>query len=250
LLFFHLFTFFKKHNAALVRFKRAGFAALCVFFALPAYTRDLDVQDYRRRFAQEWADASISVREIRPLLLAALDGDVFLTDVGIAVIFPELTRYSYIRDFVETSALELFYIMHDKGNFSIGKFQMKPAFAVMMERDAPAVCRVRFPKLFQTGRNARETRILRIGRLRSLSSQIEYFAVFLRIMEARFPSMRQTPAFMVRIFAAAYNSGYRQSLETLERKANSHLFPYGSNSPRPQYSYADIALEFFLHASS
>ncbi len=209
-----------------------------------------DGQDYRCEFAKDWAQAEIYAEEIRPLLVSALDGDTLLADVGLAVVFPELTRYSYIRDFAETSALELFYIMRGRGNFSIGKFQMKPSFAVMIEQDALPVCRGRFPILFQTGRNERERRIFRVMHLRTLETQTEYFAVFLRVMEARFPTLRRDPVRMVRIFASAYNSGYRRDsswrgLQDLEQSAKSRFFPYGVLSGRKQYSYCAISEEYY-----
>ena len=153
-------------------------AAMLFFFYSAAFS--LDAAAYRRDFEEEWKEAESYAREIRPLLLAAL-GDEFLADVGMAVVFPELSRYSYIRDVAETSALELFYIISGRSNFSIGKFQMKPSFALMIERDAHACCRLAYPELFQTGASDKEDRILRIARLTNHLRQVEYFAVFLRL---------------------------------------------------------------------
>jgi hypothetical protein len=135
--------------------------------------------------------------------------------------------------------------MYAKGNFSIGKFQMKPSFALMLERDADASCRLEYPGLFQTGATGRETRILRIERLKSPRYQIEYFAVFLRLMDKRFPALRREPERMVRVFASAYNSGYAKSLEKLEELSVMCYFPYGSLGIREQYSYCDIAAAYY-----
>ena len=162
-----------------------------------------------------------------------------------AVVFPELSRYSYIQDVAETSALELFYVMYGRGNFSIGKFQMKPSFAVMIENDADSDCRADYPSLFETGKNDRETRALRIARLRNLEEQVNYFAVFLRIMNSRFPSLIEDPHRMVQVFSAAYNAGYDKSLEQLEEYFDFCYFPYGYLGRKEQYSYCDIALVYF-----
>jgi hypothetical protein len=161
------------------------------------------------------------------------------------VVFPELSRYSYIRDAAETSLLELFYIMNGAGNFSIGKFQMKPSFAAMIERDADEESRRRFPLLFETGATARESRMFRIERLKNLERQTEYFAVFLRLMDRRFPAFRRDPERMVRIFSSAYNAGYEKSLEQLEALAGLRVFPYGKLGIKAQYSYCDIAAAYY-----
>jgi hypothetical protein len=217
----------------------AIFAFRCCF---PVFS--LDAAAYRRAFAANWNEAEAYLGEIRPFLLEALN-DPFLADVGAAVVFPELSRYSYIRDAAETSMLELFYIMNGAGNFSIGKFQMKPSFAAMIEQDADKACRLRYPGIFETGRNDRETRLLRIERLKTLRRQTEYFAIFLRIMDRRFPNLRQDPQRMVRIFSSAYNSGYNKSLESLEALSELHCFPYGILGIGEQYSYCDIASAYY-----
>jgi hypothetical protein len=219
----------------------AASVLICVC-CLPVFTHDGAA--YRRDFEKSWEEGETYAREIRPLLLAAL-GDPLLTSVGMAVVFPELSRYSYIQDVAETSALELFYVMYGRGNFSIGKFQMKPSFAVMIEKDADADCRLAYPSLFETGKNEKEDRALRIARLRSLPRQVEYFAVFLRIMNSRFPSLMEDPHRMVQIFSAAYNSGYDKSLERLEDYIDFCYFPYGYLGRNEQYAYCDIALLYY-----
>jgi hypothetical protein len=222
--------------------KRFFFAALAWLCCLPAFS--LDATAYRRDFAENWKEAESFAREIRPLLERALN-DPFLAGIGIAVVFPELSRYSYIRDVAETTALELFYIMNGWGNFSIGRFRMKPSFAAMIERDADEECRRMYPELFKTGKTGRETRILRIERLTRLERQVEYFAVFLRLMDRRFPGLREDPLNMVRIFSAAYNCGYTRSREELERFSRICYFPYGFLGVREQYSYCDIAAAYY-----
>jgi hypothetical protein len=222
--------------------RKAFAVALCCVCCLSSFS--LDAAAYRRAFEKNWKEAESYAQEIRPLLHAAL-GDPLLAGVGMAVVFPELSRYSYIRDVAETSALELFYIMYGRGNFSIGMFQMKPSFAAMIERDADLGCRLSYPALFETGTSERESRILRIARLSSLPRQVEYFAVFLRIMSGRFPGLREDPPRMVRVFSAAYNAGYDKSLERLEELAGICYFPYGFLGIREQYSYSDIAQAYY-----
>ncbi|HMR44504.1 MAG TPA: hypothetical protein PKC40_11755, partial [Saprospiraceae bacterium] len=52
-----------------------------------------------------------------------------------AVVFPEMIRYNLVKDFFETSALELIYanLGSREVDFSIGIFQMKPSFIEKLE---------------------------------------------------------------------------------------------------------------------
>jgi hypothetical protein len=207
-----------------------------------AYT--LDAGSYRAAFALNYIEAESYVEEIKPLLAAALD-DPFLTEIGIAVVFPELTRYSYIRDVAETAALELSYILGGGADFSIGKMQMKPSFTRQIENDADDYCKNRYPELFKAGADEQGSRGLRILRLKTMPRQVEYLAVFLRIMVKKYPALSSDPEKMVRIFSSAYNTGYTKSLEDLEANARSYYFPYGKQGTGEQYSYSEIALDYY-----
>ena len=57
-------------------------------------------------------------------------------DFVTAIVYPELLRYNYIQDFIETSGLELIYMRYGAktADFSIGHFQMKPSFAEHIEK--------------------------------------------------------------------------------------------------------------------
>jgi hypothetical protein len=50
---------------------------------------------------------------------------------AVAVIFPELVRYSALRDMIEISLLKTLYVNlgEEYADFSVGPFQMKPSFA-------------------------------------------------------------------------------------------------------------------------
>ena len=61
--------------------------------------------------------------------------------VAISIIFPEIVRYSALRDKVEISLLKTLYVNlgEDYADFSIGQFQMKPSFAEAIRRKADSV---------------------------------------------------------------------------------------------------------------
>jgi hypothetical protein len=218
---------------------------LVLLFFIPVFSIfSLDAAAYRSVFALNCAEAESYAAEIRPLLSAALE-DPFLTDIGMAVIFPELTRYSYIRDVAETAALELSYILGGDVDFSIGKMQMKPSFARQVENDADERCRLKYPELFRTGKDEQGSRGLRILRLKAMPRQVEYLAVFLLIMAKKYPDLAGEPEKMVTIFSSAYNGGYTRSLADLESNAGSYSFPYGKQGGGEQYCYSEIALDYY-----
>jgi hypothetical protein len=218
-----------------------------VFAGAAAGGFSLDAAAYRQTFSRDCRIAEQHAAAVRPLLRDALDGDEALTRIGLAVIYPELTRYSYIRDGFETAALEVSYIVGGDVDYSIGLLQMKPSFAKMLEADAGGALRTRYPQLFTSGRDDREDRSLRVGRLKNLSSQTTYLAVFLRLMETRFPGLRGETA--VRIFSAAYNAGYHRTIGELEVYARRYFFPYGIKHREEQYSYSEIALDYYRSLS-
>jgi hypothetical protein len=49
----------------------------------------------------------------------------------------------------------------------------------------------------------------------------------------------------VRLFSAAYNAGYNKPPEELAEWADRAYFPHGKFSTAPQYSYAEIALDYY-----
>lgn len=169
---------------------------------------------------------------------------------GMAIVFPELVRYSLLRDLLETQALELFYV--DEGShvvdFSIGRFQMKPSFVEQLE----AYTR-RHPELplsapiasYPLESTEKERRQLRLSRLRKLDWQLRYLAAFQAICQQRFPFLDTlTPAERVRFLAAAYNAGFAHSAAYIRQSATKKLFPYGTHYRGEQYSYAEIAVYF------
>ena len=54
-----------------------------------------------------------------------------------SIVFPELIRYSHLKDKVEISALYSLYVLFGKefSNYSVGMFQMKPSFIEKLETE-------------------------------------------------------------------------------------------------------------------
>jgi hypothetical protein len=165
-----------------------------------------------------------------------------------AIVFPELIRYSALRDKVETAALKTLYVQYGKqyANFSIGYFQMKPSFAEEVEK----AWMNHFPEtsiVFDTLQNA-ENRLKRVERLSKQRGQSLYLFCFYRYMQERLKSIPGlTNEDQIRLLATAYNRGFMLPIEELEKHSRDCIF-YTTLWPShetPRYNYASIALEYY-----
>jgi hypothetical protein len=203
-------------------------------------------RDYRARFKAEYEKAETMAVQIEPLLLTALNGDAQLTKIGLAVVFPELTRYNILRDTMETTVLELSYMAGNSLDFSIGELQMKTSFAALMEKSATPAIKRQFPAIFINSTNSDVARKNRIKELKTLEGEVKYLAVFLELMNSHLPYNSMPCDYIIKIYATAYNTGYQYGIKQLNSLANVKLFPYGKRHKKnEQYSYYKISLEYW-----
>jgi hypothetical protein len=97
--------------------------------------------NYQEVFGDDWEKALAFESENRVWMEPLLVKNQISYPLAIAVIFPELVRYSALRDKMEITLLKALYINlgEDYANFSIGQFQMKPSFAEIIREKAPSV---------------------------------------------------------------------------------------------------------------
>ncbi len=173
-------------------------------------------------------------------------------DFGLAIIFPELIRYSSIRDYMETRALEVLYVQYgaDYADFSVGLFQMKPTFAEQIEADIqnfnlggniPALS---FPESIR--RDTPEARRERVLRLKDERMQLHYLDAFIRIMDKIFPGQAALPeADKLVFYATAYNTGYFKEERIIMNEMELKRFYSGMKEPGEKYCYSAIALDYY-----
>jgi hypothetical protein len=169
----------------------------------------------------------------------------------IAIVFPEIIRYSSIQDKIETFALESLYVQYGKAyaNFSVGEFQIKPAFAERIEID--------FLKLFGEKELFAQLRIFpsdtiqnpvsrskRLKRIRDKTGMTNYVCLFFKVMEMHYPAWTNTDE-KIKFFACAYNCGYEKSKAEIEKYLTKKFFYVGLSFASPKYSYADVAWDYF-----
>ncbi len=94
--------------------------------------------DYPQLWKDSWQKAEAILQDNRPFMKREASRMDIPLDEAVAVIFPELVRYSAIRDALEISLLKTLYVYKgdDYADFSVGIFQLKPSCAVQIRQKA------------------------------------------------------------------------------------------------------------------
>ncbi len=207
--------------------------------------------DYAAVFGAKYAAAELFVKTNAwiPDALALDSGEACL---ALAVVFPEIIRYSALEDLIQVRALKVLYVQYGEkhANFSVGHFQMKPTFAEQVERDAnrlltPEERTAAGVPVFATEDSVTRRRD-RVLRLDDPKWQARYLGLFMRIMDLKHRSTKFAgPVDRLRFYATAYNAGYTNSEKTIRRIMSAKNFHTKLFESETKYCYADIAAFFF-----
>lgn len=152
---------------------------------------------------------------------------------ALAIVFPEIIRYSAIRDWAETKALEVLYVQYGSpyADFSIGRFQIKPSFAELLDGNSAG-----------TG-SPESIRLQRLRRLQDIKGQLHYLILFCKHMEIRFPEYRAVAAEeKLRFYATAYNTGFHKNKQQILGHLRQTEFYTSLTKPEKCMNYADVAV--------
>lgn len=206
--------------------------------------------NYAHVFGEDYRNAQTFMQQQKALTTSILQKDRLVLE---AALFPEVIRYSQVKDLLETSALEMLYVQYGAGyaDFSIGRFQMKPSFAEAVETylaahpalDASLATALICPQTPQG-------RASRVARLKQVSWQLRYARAFYLVVCHKFALSPATTSDHVRFVAAAYNSGFLRTETEIRKWAETRAFPYGPRYSGTQYAYADIAVDYYQHQIS
>jgi hypothetical protein len=127
-----------------------------------------------------------------------------------AIVFPELLRYSKLRDIIETEALKTLYVQYGTqyANFSIGPFQMKPSFAEDLEKEwlkSSTYSTYGFDTV-----QCQSARLNRVNRLSKPDGQMLYLFLFIKTLNTHCANWQfETEIDKLRYFALVYQSGIK-----------------------------------------
>jgi hypothetical protein len=220
----------------LVRFQPAGSQSL----------------DYREIFGEDWDKAVAFEKENRGWIDSALRKNHISYPVAISVIFPELVRYSALRDKMEISLLKTLYINlgDDYANFSIGVFQMKPSFAELIRENAPRIAGFR-KGLQDKSRfsDIKEFRKSIVNDLENPKTQIYYLIAFMKLCEECYKSDSMDTHSQVKFLATVYNFGIDKTESEIDSMSDKKFFNTKIFSTK-NYSYSDISLFWYNQCRS
>lgn len=210
--------------------------------------------NYREIFGDDWKKAVLFERENKAWMEPVLEKNHISYPLAVAVIFPELVRYSALLDKMEITLLKALYINlgDEYANFSIGRFQMKPSFAEIVREQANSVPGRRSGIRFQRRSDYDDIKDYRKSIVHDLEdprTEIAYLIAFMKICEKNFRTSRLEEAEAIKFIATAYNYGIDKSSAEIEKMTDKKFF--NTKLFRTEnYSYADVALFWYKEYKS
>lgn len=203
--------------------------------------------DYDHVFGDDWSRAQSFIKENEHWMRPALEEHGIEYAVAVAVIFPELVRYSALRDKMETTMLKTLYINlgEEYANFSVGRFQMKPSFAEKLREEAWETLGRKARRLFPLkhgGKRIKEYRASIVNDMEDPRRQTDYLIAFIKICEAKFSLPHDENK--VRFLATAYNFDFDKTREEILVMQDAKYFTT-KLFKGTTYSYSDISLYWY-----
>lgn len=226
------------------------------FFTVVTYCgccQDLSAEDYDypEVFGNNWKNAALFVGENKVWISDLLSENKVDYPLAMSMVFPELIRYSAIRDQMEITLLKALYIHNgtDYANFSIGVFQIKPSCAEEILRKIPELHDKKWTAQFKAINSSiseNEKRSIIVAELEAPKMQLLYVAAIVKILNKRFRNYKwDSDLDKVRFYAAAYNVGFSNRETSIRQQMKVKSFHTGLIKSKSQYCYADVAAYYF-----
>ena len=202
--------------------------------------------NYPKVFGNDWTSAINYVKEHYDEWSREFEQFDVDPRLAVAIVFPELIRYSMWQDEIERAAVNGLYVSKgtDGANFSIGRFQMKPSFAEEIEQEwNRSSLSKEYGFVFNLQQN-NEARRSRIRRLSNMQGQCRYLAIFIRLLQQRHPQLEQlSEKEQVCFLATAYNRSFTASFQQIKKIQHERHFHTDVIKTHSTclYCYADIA---------
>jgi hypothetical protein len=222
---------------------------MVMLLVLPFVTATSQTNDYRVIFGKDWEKALSFLRENNHWIDPVLGQNHVSYPVAVAVIFPELVRYSAIQDKIEITLLKTLYINlgEDYANFSVGQFQMKPTFAEKIREEAPVLLGGRYSRMFRTKDKYSDIKDYRssiVSDLEDPEIQLKYLIAFIKICEKNFDLKSSDDTTKVRFLATAYNYGFWKTKDQILNMTDKKYFST-TLFRSENYSYSDVSMFWY-----
>jgi len=168
-----------------------------------------------------------------------------------SIVFPEVMRYSSIKDGVEAESLRTLYVQFGAAyaNFSIGLFQMKPTFAEQVEVKSKQLLPQNIYKELQlayTSTDEQSIRQQRVERLQDKDWQMVYLTAFISLCNEIYRTRTfSSPTEKLQWYATVYNAGFDRTNVFIKSKIEQDNFYLNQQMPGKKFKYAAIAAWFY-----
>jgi hypothetical protein len=205
--------------------------------------------NYQEIFGEDWKKAVAFEKENRNWIEPVLNKNHISYPEAISIIFPELVRYSALRDKMEISLLKTLYVNlgEDYADFSIGVFQMKPSFAETIRDESTVYLGRRSGIVFKNPSDYKDIKDFRksiISDLEDPGGQVAYLISFIRVCEKKFNLYRLNELSRIKFLATAYNYSIDKTALQIAGMSDKKFFSTKLLKTE-NYSYADVSVFWY-----
>lgn len=205
-------------------------------------------QDYRTVFGNDWQKAEKFVEENEEWMMRLSRNLGISYPEAVSVVFPEIVRYSALRNRIEVGLLQALYINlgEEYADFSTGYFQMKPSFAEAIHLNSHLL-RGRMLNHFRSRAAENDSREFRKNIVEDMQTprmQFIYLAAFIKICEARFNLTGLDEEQRILFLSTAYNYSFLKDYDQILAMTGARFFTTGTGNGR-SYAYSDISLYWY-----
>ncbi len=231
------------------KFHKVKILFTIIFFCItfhPGFSQSLN---YRELFGDDWKKASAFEKENRVWMEPLISKYNISYPLAISIIFPELVRYSALRDKMEITLLKTLYVNlgEDYADFSIGVFQMKPSFAESIREQTPAVgsqiTGIVFAQISEFD-NIIPFRKSIVKDLEDPKTEIKYLVAFIKICKLKFNAKNGDEFSQIRFLATAYNYGINKTAVEIQNMSDKKYFNTKLFKTE-NYSYSDVSVFWY-----
>lgn len=206
--------------------------------------------DYKSIFGKDWDKAGSFLAENETWMKQISKEYNISYPIAVAIVFPELIRYSALRDKIEISLLKSLYIYkgEEYADFSIGQFQMKPSFAESIHENV-SLLKGKLKNQFKEKIRKEDITKYRSAIVKDLEepeSQLLYLAAFLKICEAFYNLKDMDEEQMIKFLSTAYNYSFQKSFEEINAIKDKKFF-HTTLVRAECYSYAEISWYWYVN---
>ncbi len=221
--------------------------SLIILFFICQFVNLYGEEKYIEEHIKESIETIEFFKENRELFLKAVENSDLSPEFVFAIVAPEYSQYSHLKNYIETTLLENLYVNFgtEYSDFSIGYFQMKPSFIQKIEEflNLDFNLKIKNSNVLFESIDEKQMRFERVARLNQLEWQIKYLMIFCQIMDEKFTNISfKNINEKLEFYSAAYNSGFYKSRDSIIKMSEVYSFPFFSSK---KYKYKDVALEFY-----